>query len=310
MWIVLLVFLGLVALFALVVGGYRGRWAWTGLPETRRPKAENEEVEPRKTLWDWLQLLLIPAALTGVALLFNQWQSSRDEERAQARAAIDRELAADGQREQALQSYVDAMSDLMVAHELRSAPADSELRAVARTRTLATLRRLDGERKGILVRFLWEGGLIERKDPIVDLAGADLEGAELEGADLYGANLARVRLIDANLSSANLNDTDLSSSVLERACLADARLGGADVSQTWFYGASMPKAYLGDVTGEAPEFGHADLRGAVGDLSKVTRPFFGLAIVDDVTALEGADLRGTVRDDDLDVTKEWPHCFG
>jgi hypothetical protein len=58
----------LVLLFLFIRFGYR--YEWTGFAEAAYPKSEKEEIRPRKTLWDWMSLLLVPAmlALLGFGL--------------------------------------------------------------------------------------------------------------------------------------------------------------------------------------------------------------------------------------------------
>jgi hypothetical protein len=63
------------------------------LSEKRWLKADNEQIRPAKTAWDWLQLLIVPVALTALALALNSWQSSREAERETARADREREFA-------------------------------------------------------------------------------------------------------------------------------------------------------------------------------------------------------------------------
>ena len=46
---------GVVALIVLLIGGYAGHWAWTGF-------SDND------TLWDWLQLLLLPVAIATLPI--------------------------------------------------------------------------------------------------------------------------------------------------------------------------------------------------------------------------------------------------
>ena len=69
-------------------------------------------------------------------------------------------------------------SDFLV----HSDPA-SVIHIVARTRTLTVLPRLDGARKGVVVRFLCESGLLgnaeSSRETILDLAGADLSHVDL-----------------------------------------------------------------------------------------------------------------------------------
>ncbi|MDQ5854538.1 MAG: pentapeptide repeat-containing protein, partial [Chloroflexota bacterium] len=67
---------------------------------------------------------------------------------------------------------------------------------------LSVLRRLDGERKGILLRFLQESQLISATNPIISLRTADLSKADLRFADLRKANLSEADLSEANLHGA------------------------------------------------------------------------------------------------------------
>jgi hypothetical protein len=96
---VLLIGAGLlsVALTVAIVGGYRYGWTWTGLPDQVYTKHDNEEVVRRKTLWDWMQLLLIPAVRALGAYVLETSQSSRDhareDQRAEQRAETDRAIA-------------------------------------------------------------------------------------------------------------------------------------------------------------------------------------------------------------------------
>ena len=58
------------------------RWRdWTGGGERRSQVAEGEQVQPSKTLWDVLQLLIVPAILVGIGLA---WNSHRADERPDA----------------------------------------------------------------------------------------------------------------------------------------------------------------------------------------------------------------------------------
>ena len=56
------------------------------------------------------------------------------------------------------------MTELLLDKKLRESEVD-EVRAVARARTFTVLRRLDGERKGALIRFLIRSWFnIQRQD--------------------------------------------------------------------------------------------------------------------------------------------------
>jgi len=98
-----------------------------------------------KTLWDLVQLLLIPLVLATVGYWLSEQQHR-----------IDLEIAADQQREVSLNAYIDNLSDLLLNHGLRASQAGSEIRIIARVRTLGTLRNLDSARKKALVLYLSE----------------------------------------------------------------------------------------------------------------------------------------------------------
>ena len=60
---------------------------------------------------------------------------------------------------------------------------------VVRAQTLSVLEGLDPDRKRILLRFLYESGLIYKDKPVVSLAAANLSGADLSGANMQGATM-------------------------------------------------------------------------------------------------------------------------
>ncbi len=72
---------------------------------------------------------------------------------------------------------------------LRRSEEGDEERILARARTLTVLPRLDGGRKGTVLRFLYESGLIHKDGPIIDLRSADFSEAHLEHVQLPEAHL-------------------------------------------------------------------------------------------------------------------------
>ncbi len=165
----------LLVLLVLIILGYKFNWPWTGLHG--------------KTLYDWLQLLIIPAVLAVGGYLFNYTTVRNEQKATQLRDQTERYISLDNQREAALQAYIDNMSDLLLEKNLREPGEDDEVRTIARVRTLTVLPRLDGKRKAIVVKFLHESGLIFRDNWIVDLSGADLRYADLAGTLLVAASL-------------------------------------------------------------------------------------------------------------------------
>ena len=199
-WLAVVIVVVLVAGVAFVVAAYRREWDWTGFTGVQRAQDATEDTRQSKTLWDWMQLLVVPLALAVVGFGFNAAQSEREHQREERRTRVDRELAdrradtdrsiaADNRREDTLQAYLHQMSDLMLQRKLLRSRVGSEEQVLARTLTLTALRRLDGERRGLLVRFISEARLIRRPRPKVDLAGADLRRAALEGDDASSPSL-------------------------------------------------------------------------------------------------------------------------
>jgi type III secretory pathway component EscS len=142
------------------------------------------------TLWDWIKLLIIPAAIAAAGVWFNQQQREREQD-----------IARQHTQDEALQAYLDHISQLLTdkVPSLRNAQPEDEVRTLARARTLTVLPRLDGRRKATVVRFLYEANLIKRERVILDLWDADLSGAVLSGADLRSADLAGKNLHRAEL---------------------------------------------------------------------------------------------------------------
>lgn len=69
---------------------------------------------------------------------------------------------------------------------------------------MTVLPRLDSERKGSVLRFLYAAELIKRQSELSYLKGADLRGAKL-----FKANLGRVDMSGAELRGADLRGAGL-----------------------------------------------------------------------------------------------------
>jgi uncharacterized protein YjbI with pentapeptide repeats len=266
-----------------------------------------------KTLWDLLQLLIVPLVLVGIGFLFEMQQAEREERRAEA----EQKLAEQRAQDEALQGYLDQMNTLLLEHNLRNSKEDSGVRTLARARTLTVLGRLDPSHKTAVMQFLVEAELVQRveggRGPIItltganlfgadlgaaDLSGATLESANLSDADLSGANLFDANLFDANLSGANLFGATLSNANLWQANLSDAKLllanlSGHDLRTDDLSGANLILANLSDADLSGATLSNADLIDA--NLSGAI-----LAAAD----LSGADLSGADLSDAVGVSEE------
>src|SRR5207245_1667784 len=105
----------------------------------------------------------------------------------------DIQIALDQQRENTLKTYLDDIKDLLLNRGLKVSKPDDEVRVLARTETLATLRQLDGERKGIVMQFLSNAELVTstsngiRGEMVINLSYVDLSGADMFELNLRGA---------------------------------------------------------------------------------------------------------------------------
>lgn len=95
----------LLVLFVLIILGYIFNWSWTGLHG--------------RTLYDWLQLLIIPAVLAVGGYLFN-YTTSRNEQA----------ITSDNQSEAAMKEYFDKMSELLLREGLSKPDASAEVDAI------------------------------------------------------------------------------------------------------------------------------------------------------------------------------------
>jgi len=91
---------------------------WTGVGVRRWKTAPDEHVEPGKTLWDWLQLLIEPVILIAVTLAWSAAQTRSDNKREDRRIAADRLAAEQARLDATLNSYLAQMGDLMLNRKL------------------------------------------------------------------------------------------------------------------------------------------------------------------------------------------------
>jgi uncharacterized protein YjbI with pentapeptide repeats len=254
----------------------------------------------KKTLWDLLQLLIVPLALAGIGFWFTMQQDERQHQievrRAQEAQKIENERAQDA----ALQAYLDQLSQLMLDGDLLrgSDGGSEEVRTLARARTRTVLARLNSRRKGSVVQFLYEASLIEKEHPVVSLSDVGLRDADLSKLDLSEANLSDADLSGADLSGATLNDADLSDAELNRAKMSDVNMSGAKMSRARLgyakmSGAKLPFADLDDAYLSGAKMSDADLSDA--NLREAT-----LADTD----LSDADLSEANLRDAIGVTEE------
>ena len=124
--------------------------AWTGFGEYK----EKEGMARSKTLWDWLELIIVPTAIGLFVWIYTEFEKTKNEK-------IEKENA----QSSILESFFKTMTELLLNHDLAGETEKKRL-AIARTRINIALDQLDGSRKGQVLQFLYESDLIE-KVPII-----------------------------------------------------------------------------------------------------------------------------------------------
>jgi len=237
-----------------------------------------------KTIWDYLEKLIIPIVIGIVAFWYQRMAKKRDE--AAKKAAKDRdeeikeaarerdkeiekaarerglEIESDRQRQTTLATYFDRMSDLLIKHNLRESEKGSEARIVAKARTVSALRYLDGKRIAQVIWFLTDSKLGGMKLLRIELPKADLHGVNLREADIQGAYLPEINLQEAFLSKAklqgaNLRDAKLQGAYLWLANLQGARLLRANLQRAHLEGANLQGADLSEALVAAKQLSEA-----------------------------------------------------
>jgi uncharacterized protein YjbI with pentapeptide repeats len=206
------------------------------------------------TYWQLIGTLLIPLAggllIAWGGFKFNQRQRERDE-------VLENKQAQDN----AIQAYLDQMSDLLVDRHLRSLPKGSDIHKLAEAKTTEVLLGLDSDRKRRPLKLVYGLGLIknglhtaERDGALRDVenlspnnpdtgerdgALLDLQNLSLDHADLTELSLRDAYLRFADLRGADLQGSDLSGADLSYADLRGANLTNTDLSAVNLSGANL-----------------------------------------------------------------------
>jgi uncharacterized protein YjbI with pentapeptide repeats len=281
-----LIVIAIAALLVAFTLGYpfKGSWESLGVGEDSN-KLESVETtikdgktfrittqfQSAKTLWDLLGLLgtiAIPVMLFQLQIGEQRRAEERarfEQKQAEEKAEVEKYISAADLREEALQGYIDRMSELLInensRHELLfgekpdektnssnqkkltkkdvNTYIDNSVRDVARIRTITILRRLENDvlRQNIILNFLRDAKLLNfllRTANLckVNLSGTDLSNADLSGARLNGANLSSINLSNTNLYGADFTDANLSGANLENCWMQDTTFVNSDLSNT------------------------------------------------------------------------------
>jgi uncharacterized protein YjbI with pentapeptide repeats len=259
-----------------------------------------------QTLWDWLDLLFIPLVLVVGAYVLNRVGQKQAQ-------LIENQRA----ESEAVRTYLDQMSHLMVDAHLHQSAQGSQTRILARALTLAVLEGLSSSYKRTILQFLYEAGLLNKQDPIIDLRNADLTRTNLSGMSVFdislrGANLRGTVSMGQYGESVRDRNPQLAEAWLRKQQRMEGRswrpfgtphsvyLGGADLSEAHLEqallayidlsDADLRRAVLQDVILDNADLSYAKLEDA--DLSEATLNWttFRGAMSSDRTQVKKSDL--------------------
>jgi uncharacterized protein YjbI with pentapeptide repeats len=281
------------------------------LQRTQQRKAWTRRDLGGMTLRNWLPIVgaLLVSLVIALGIWGITWQLEKlENQRAQQaqklenqRAEAERELAEQRAQDEALQAYLDQMSQLILDRELLQVeqgdpvhePGDP-VHTLAQALTSTAILRLDAEHNESVTHFLSNSGLAVRSEDSprllrgstlshAKLSGAYLPNADLGDADLSGADLSNALLLNANLIGADLSGADLSNALLDNADLiahlananlsganligadlSDANLFSADLSDANLIGADLSRADLSEANLVGANLENANLGGADG----------------------------------------------
>lgn len=216
---------------------------WTGFGEVEIKNS----VVPSKTLWDWLELILIPffIALTGWLISWNNQKRSLEKETIQNQQNL-------------LKEYLNSIKELLLEKKLRDSEKKSEVRSVARALTLNFFRNSDSERKGIVLQFLFESDLITI-NPIINLLGVKLnrtnldrirlknvqiKGSSFRGSSFQNSNLIQCDFRTTNFSACNLSNSNLDGTNFTYCDMVGVIIRNVDLRKTILEGVDFSKADL------------------------------------------------------------------
>lgn len=218
---------------------------WTGFGE----RVKDPNIQPAKTLFDWLKLLIIPLSLVLLGWSYKEAEKSKAKNSEEERS-----------RNETLNSFFNVITDLLQNHNLANSPS-IQTRAMAKARINMTLSQLDGARKGQVLQFLYESDLIDIS-PKLRLLGANFNDSILDQIVLGDSEIRGAYFKNASIKNANLNKIILNSSILEKANLSGSQVDNADFGYTNLKKCKLKNMDLTKVNFEGADLTNANLRGS------------------------------------------------
>ena len=193
-----------------------------------------------KTMWDFLQLLIVPFLLGVFGVFYTQ-----------QRVRLDQKIADDQKNEEILQKYIESVGEIILGagyDKDKENPIFSKNQVtISEARTQLVFRQLDVKRKSNVVYFLYNsnliGGILPGRDPfggidhtrprILSLKKMDLSSIDLSHSDLPGINLSQSDLTKANFENAKMPSAILFDTEHKEIRIKGANFKNATLPHDW-----------------------------------------------------------------------------
>lgn len=227
------------------------RWAfspieapeWTGFG----PYDEDLNGPRSKTLWDWLDLILIPAVLAMVAWIYKEF----DKTKTKKEELINRQNLS-------LDNFIKTITELNLEYNLSSDKPIEGTSEIARSRVILVLNDLDSASKGQVLQFLYESNLVNQ-NPKIKLVGANFRESNLRGIDLSFAEIRGAYFSDSDLSKCNFSSSTFVGCDFTDSDFSESKVNNVDFSYTNLTKCKFHKVDLRSTNLEGATLDYADL---------------------------------------------------
>jgi len=203
---------------------------WTGFGESEI----NIFMDPAKSLWDWMELLIIPVALGIAGWALNNAEKSNSYKKESERA-----------QNEIIDSFIKIFTQLILDKNLTK-DSDIQIKIIARTRIMFALNNIDRSRKRQILQFIYESGLIFNK-PTLNLNGANINNANLDEILLTNAEIRGAYFINTSMKKTNLEESIFIGCDFTNANFTNSKVKNLDLSYTNLTGVKLKNMDLTSV---------------------------------------------------------------
>lgn len=159
---------------------------------------------------------------------------------------------------------------------------ENDLNASVRLKTLNAVRQIDGTRRSLIVKFLYELGFLRSTEKmfLVDLSMAELDDLDLrkfarfDGLSLRGASLRRSSFENLELNEADFSGAQLDGSRFSSSALKSSTFIRASLNDVQFNGVVATRSNFRETSAVRVNFDRANLDESFFDRSKLINSSF------------------------------------